>query len=264
MFDSVLTSFDYVPYLSAFVIGFLGGGHCIGMCGGIMGALSFAIPAEQTARRWRILLSYNAGRILSYCLIGALAGGIGYQLSSGHGLSIMRVVAGLLLIAMGLYLANWWRGLTYLEKLGGLLWVRVQPLGKALMPVRSNGSALLLGALWGWLPCGLVYTALVFALAQAGALQAAGVMLAFGLGTLPAVLASGVFAERIKQLMQRQHFRAVMALAIIGFGVWTIWGTVQHLQHGAGSAGHASHQMPVDSSVIEQPAAGPDEHMHHH
>ena len=195
------------PYASAFMIGLLGGMHCIGMCGGIMGALSFSVPPEQSARRWRILMSYNLGRVASYGLIGLVAGALSYQFSGGHGLSVLRVVAGLLLIAMGLYLANWWRGLTYLEKIGSLLWVRIQPLGKALMPVKNSGQALLLGGIWGWLPCGLVYTALAYATAQAHPVGAMGVMLAFGLGTLPMVLASGVFAERIKDLLQLNSLR---------------------------------------------------------
>lgn len=228
------------PYLSAFMIGLLGGMHCIGMCGGIMGALSFSIPQEQAGRRLKILLSYNLGRIVSYGLIGLLAGALSYQLSGGHGLSVLRIVAGLLLIAMGLYLANWWRGLTYLEKLGSVLWRRIQPLGKALMPVQHSGQALLLGGIWGWLPCGLVYTALAYATAQAHPVGAMGVMLAFGLGTLPMVLASGVFAERIKHLLQMSSLRAVLALFIIAFGIWTLWVPYQHSKMDHSHMNHGS------------------------
>lgn len=234
-------SHGFAPYLAAFVIGFLGGGHCIGMCGGIMAALSFSVPATEPARRWRILLSYNLGRIGSYTLIGVLAGALGYQLSTGHGLSVLRIIAGLLLMAMGLYLANWWRGLTYLEKVGGFVWRRIQPLGRGLMPVNNSGSALLLGMVWGWLPCGLVYTALAYGLSQATVTGAAGVMLAFGLGTLPAVLASGVFAERMKAMMQHRGLRLTMALLIMLFGVWTIAAAAQHSLHGAHEA-HGAHE----------------------
>ncbi len=245
MFESISLSAEsgvaIAPYLAALMIGFLGGGHCIGMCGGVMAALSFAIPADQRARRWRVLLSYNFGRIASYTLIGVLAGAVGFQLSSGHGLSVLRIIAGILLIAMGLYLANWWRGLSYLEKLGGLLWRRIQPLGKSLMPIKSSGAAVALGMLWGWLPCGLVYTAVAYAIAQANVLESAAVMLAFGLGTLPAVLASGVFAERVKQLMQLQRFRIGMSVCIMAFGLWTIWGTYQHIAHGVDHSQHQGH-----------------------
>lgn len=253
-----LSSPEIVPYVSALIIGFLGGSHCISMCGGIMAALSFSVPASEPGRRWRILLSYNLGRITSYTLIGVLAGGLGYQLSTGQGLSIMRIIAGGLLIAMGLYLASWWRGLTYLEKAGAVLWRRIQPLGTRLMPVKTPGAAFLLGGVWGWLPCGLVYTALAYALMQASVVGAAGVMLAFGIGTLPAVLASGVFAERIKAIMQKQGLRTLMALFIIGFGLWTIWGTAQHVNH-ANHTNHTNHPM------AEQPSGSMnhDAHMNH-
>ncbi len=259
-----LFSLDLLPYISAFTIGLLGGGHCIGMCGGIMAALSFSVPATERGRRWRILLSYNVGRIASYTLIGLLAGGLGYQFASGQGLSVLRIIAGLLLLAMGLYLAGWWRGLSYLEKLGGVFWRRLQPLGNRLMPVKNSASALMLGALWGWLPCGLVYTAVAYALAQASAFSSAGVMLAFGLGTLPPVLASGVFAERIKSLIQRRSLRLPMAILIMLFGVWTLWGTAQHAGHSdhaahspASQADHTQHDMGSHHSGAETDHAEP-------
>lgn len=239
------------PYASAFLVGLLGGMHCIGMCGGIMAALSFSIPEEERERRWRILLSYNLGRIGSYGLIGLLAGFLTLQLSGGHGLSVMRIVAGLLLIAMGLYLANWWRGLTYLEKVGGLLWRYIQPLGKSLMPVKGPGQGLLLGMIWGWLPCGLVYTALAYGMAQASPIGSAGVMLAFGLGTLPTVLASGVFAEKLKSIIQKQALRTIMALLIIAFGFWTLWVPYKHSQMDHSAMGHGSmHHGSMDHSSM--------------
>lgn len=252
-----------LPYIAALSIGFLGGGHCIGMCGGIMGALTFAVPAEARGRRWRILLSYNAGRLFSYAVIGLLAGLLGYQFAVGQGVNVLRVIAGLLLVAMGLYLADWWRGLTYLEKAGGFLWRRLQPLGNRLMPVDNNGKALLLGAVWGWLPCGLVYTALAYALAQGGPWQAAGIMLAFGVGTLPAVLASGVFAERLKSFMRVRATRAVMGLLIIVFGVWTLWASLPHAGHGE----HGAHGHPLPASQESVPDADRESdsnHHHHH
>lgn len=216
---------DGASLAAAFGLGFLGGAHCIGMCGGIMGALSFGISDSSRAKRFTILLSYNLGRILSYGLIGFLFGSLGYLLGS---YDILRVIAGILLISMGLYLANWWRGLTWLERGGTYLWRYVQPLGKGLMPISNSPKALLLGAVWGWLPCGLVYSALAYASAQVNPYQAAAVMVAFGLGTLPAVLAGGVMAERIKTIIQNRNIRSVFALIIIGFGCWTIYAGMPH------------------------------------
>lgn len=240
MFESIEL---LAPLLAAFTIGLMGAAHCLGMCGGIMAALSFSVPAEARSKRIAIVLSYNVGRLASYTLIGLLAGLVGVQLAGGHGLSVLRVIAALLLIAMGLYLADWWRGLTYLEKMGGHLWRLLQPVSKRLMPVKSAGAALLLGGVWGWLPCGLVYTALAYALAQADGVQAALVMLAFGLGTLPAVFLGGVMAEQSKAVLQRKGFRVCMALLIIAFGVWTLFVTLQHAQHVNHGSGNEQHGM---------------------
>ena len=100
------------PLLSALILGLLGGGHCLGMCGGLMSALTLAIPPDQRSRRLRLLLAYNLGRILSYAAAGLLIGLAGWAVASSPAAMLLRVLAGLLLIAMGLYLAGWWSGLT--------------------------------------------------------------------------------------------------------------------------------------------------------
>lgn len=213
--------------LSALVLGLLGGGHCIGMCGGLMGALTLAIPAEQRQRRLGLLLAYNLGRITSYGLAGLLIGAAGWALASGPAATALRLLAGLLLIAMGLYLAGWWSGLTRIEGIGRLLWRRLEPLARRLLPVRNAPRALLLGALWGWLPCGLVYSTLLWAASQGDALDSALLMLAFGLGTLPVLLATGLAAERLTALLRRRGVRIAGGLLVILFGLWTLPGPHQ-------------------------------------
>jgi sulfite exporter TauE/SafE len=233
--------------LSLLTLGLVSGAHCIGMCGGIMGALTMAIPADARSKRWLILVAYNVGRILSYGVMGLLAGMFAEQFSALGGGTILRILAGVLLITMGLYLADWWRGLTKLEMLGRYVWVYIQPLGKQLMPVDTLPKALLLGALWGWLPCGLVYAALAMSMTQPAPALAASAMLAFGVGTLPAVLAAGVAAQQLTRILQQRQVRLGLALVVIGFGVWTIWGAVGHThQH---SNGNHTHGQPVDSHI---------------
>ena len=184
---------ELAPLLvSAVILGLLGGGHCLGMCGGLMGALTLAIPKEQRSRRFRLLLAYNLGRILSYATAGLLIGLAGWAVANSPAAMFMRVLAGLLLIAMGLYLAGWWSGLTRIESLGRGLWRHIQPVANRLLPVSSLPRALLLGALWGWLPCGLVYSTLLWSASQGNALDSALLMLAFGLGTWPVLLATGL------------------------------------------------------------------------
>lgn len=216
------------PLLSALILGLLGGGHCLGMCGGLMGALTLAIPPEQRARRLRLLLAYNLGRILSYAAAGLLIGLAGWAVASSPAAMLLRVLAGLLLIAMGLYLAGWWSGLTRIEAVGRHLWRHLQPVASRLMPVSSLPRALLLGAVWGWLPCGLVYSTLLWASSQGSPGESALLMLAFGLGTWPVLLATGMAAERLTALLRRRGVRVAGGLLVILFGIWTLPGPHQH------------------------------------
>lgn len=220
---------ELAPLLvSALILGLLGGGHCLGMCGGLMGALTLAIPPEQRARRLRLLLAYNLGRILSYTLAGLLIGLAGWAVASSPAAMVLRVIAALLLIAMGLYLAGWWSGLTRIEGLGRYLWRYLQPIASRLMPVSSLPRALLLGAIWGWLPCGLVYSTLLWTASQGSALDSALLMLAFGLGTWPVLLATGMAAERLTALLRKRGVRMAGGLLVILFGLWTLPGPHQH------------------------------------
>ncbi len=227
-------------FLATFSVGLLGSGHCLGMCGGIASALGFAIGPDQQLKRIAILFSYNLGRVSSYALLGAAAGLLGDQIG---GASILRIIAGILLIMMGFYLANWWRGLSYLEKFGGYLWKYIQPITKPLLPVKNPAQAILLGLVWGLLPCGMVYSALAYSVAQGSPLGGAVAMFGFGMGTLPAILASGWAAQGFKTLFQNTVVRSLFAVSIIAFGVWTLWMPLSHSGHGAHSDhGSGTHQ----------------------
>lgn len=233
---------DLAPLLlSAVILGLLGGGHCLGMCGGLMGALTLAIPPEQRARRLRLLLSYNLGRIFSYTLAGGLIGLAGWAVANSPAAMLLRVIAGLLLISMGLYLAGWWSGLTRVEAIGRGLWRHLQPLASRLMPIRTLPQALLLGSLWGWLPCGLVYSTLLWAASQGSATESALLMAAFGLGTLPVLLATGLAAERMARLLRKRGVRVAGGVLVILFGLWTMPGPHQHWLMGHGGNTHAEH-----------------------
>ena len=220
---------ELAPQLvSALILGLLGGGHCIGMCGGLMGALTLAIPPEQRARRLRLLLAYNLGRIISYTTAGLLIGLAGWTVANSPAALAMRVVAGLLLVCMGLYLAGWWSGLTRIEALGRGLWRHIQPVASRLLPVSTLPRALLLGALWGWLPCGLVYSTLLWSASQGSASDSALLMLAFGLGTWPVLLATGLAAERLTALLRKRGIRIAGGVLVMLFGIWTLPGPHQH------------------------------------
>ena len=236
---------DPISLSSAFIFGLLGGAHCIGMCGGIMNALSFAIPAEQRSgfKLNSILLAYNIGRIFSYMIAGAIIGGMGWWLQNSLGSAsiLLRVFAGVMLVIMGLYLSGWWMGLRHLEQAGNLFWKRIEPLGKRLLPVTSSGQAVLLGTVWGWLPCGLVYSVLIWSLAAGDWLQSLLIMLSFGLGTLPVMFVTGRFAHKLKTFIQKANTRRIAAILMILFGVWTIIGATQHATHDGSHHEHSHH-----------------------
>lgn len=233
-------------FLTAMALGLLGGGHCIGMCGGLMGALTMSIPAQQRKgwTLWRILLGYNLGRIGSYAAAGALVGSIGWLVQDlGLGL-VLRTIAGLLMIAMGLYLANWWSGLTRIEHVGRGLWRRIEPHARKLLPVTSAPRALALGVLWGWLPCGLVYSTLIWASSHGNSALSAALMLTFGLGTLPTLLATGLVAERMLAVLRKRSVRVTAALLVILFGIWTVPGPHKAWLTGHGNHGAAAQEQP--------------------
>ena len=207
--------------LTALLAGLLGGVHCVGMCGGIVAAFSFR--PGGTAPPFRLHLGYNTGRIASYTLFGALAGALGASINllEIRPLQIaLYVMAQGVTILLGLYLAGWNQWVLIFEKAGGVLWSSLQPMFKKLLPVKNLLGALVAGFFWGWLPCGLVYSVLVAALAAGSATSGAALMLAFGLGTLPNLLGMGLFARQLQPFMQNLWVRRTAGLTVAGFGVW--------------------------------------------
>lgn len=225
-----------LPLFPAFLIGLTGGVHCFGMCGGIVGALTLGLPATP-GHAWRsrlpYLLAYNLGRILSYVAAGALAGGIGtwtaHLLSIHHAQLGLQILAGLFMILLGLYLAGWWSALRRLERAGGVLWRRIEPWGRRFLPVRTPVQAFSIGLIWGWLPCGLVYSVLVWAVGAGGALEGGLLLLSFGLGTLPALLAMGTAAATLAGWVRRPAVRATAGALVILFGMYEIGWAVKLL-----------------------------------
>lgn len=215
-------------YISAFAAGLLGGVHCIGMCGGIVGALSFGAAQQQNgARLYAILLAYNLARITSYMLAGALLGGVAalavYWLDIRLLQKTLQWIAALFMLLLGLYLAGWWTVLVRVEKIGAALWRAIEPLARRFLSVQTISQAWMLGLLWGWLPCGLVYSVLIWSVASANALDGAMLMLCFGLGTLPNLLAMGVFARQLSTWVRNSRVRQLAGVMVMGFGIWNLY-----------------------------------------
>ena len=233
-----------LDYFSAFIIGLLGSGHCIAMCGGITTMLTSALPSskyeknqqipvnnqnivqhaeQRQPRKLTLVLFYNLGRIASYSLIGAIVGFTGSIAAKNIGMPLagLRLFSAVFMVLLGLYLGQWLMWLSRIEALGKRLWRYISPLASKAIPVDSPIKALSLGAVWGWLPCGLIYSTLTWALASGDALTGASIMLFFGLGTLPALLTLSIGFSSMKNILVKPFLRKTMALVLISFGIYS-------------------------------------------
>lgn len=208
-----------LSFFSAFLIGLAGGVHCVGMCGGIVGAFAYAVPKNVPMLPYT--LAYNFGRVMSYIIAGSITGWAGYLFTQqiNQGIVILQFVSGVFLFLLGLYIAGWWQGLSKIEKLGSKFWRFIRPWSKKLLPFRSPLHALPYGMVWGWLPCGLVYSVLTWSLASGSPLQGAIIMSGFGLGTLPIMILMATGFKKIQQLIQNPKVKVLMGLLLIIFSV---------------------------------------------
>lgn len=219
-----------LTYTSAFLLGLFSTIHCVGMCGGIIGALSLSLPAEIRNNKARMLMfitTYNSGRILSYSFAGLIAGAIGTGVLASAGFdqghAVLRAIGVAMMVAIGLYLAGWLPQLAIVEKIGVPVWKKLEPVGRKLLPVASLPKALAYGVIWGWLPCGLVYFVLLWALTAGNAVEGAFTMLAFGIGTMPTLLTTGFMTSWLTRFARSSRARQVVGLLIIAMAVGSLY-----------------------------------------
>jgi sulfite exporter TauE/SafE len=212
--------------ITAFLLGLMGASHCMVMCGGIAAAASSATQTQDSRKKsLSFLLLFNLGRITSYSIAGLIVSILGLWLADSHQIAqqVLRSIAGLLLLLMGFYVARWWMLLTRLESAGQFIWRYIQPLTRKLIPIKTKPQALALGLLWGWLPCGLIYSTLAWVAANGEPALGALTMLCFGLGTLPGILAAGIFAQQLNRLISHAYFRQLAGSLLIFYGAWTLF-----------------------------------------
>jgi sulfite exporter TauE/SafE len=229
---------DPAIWVTAFLAGLLGSGHCFGMCGGIAGSLgaltgtnnrSIALPALQ----------FNLGRLLGYALLGALAGGI--LGAAGEIMALkplgrwLRALTALMVLLIGLRFLFGWRGLDLIEKGGAGLWRRIMPLAVRISQRHDWIGRLGLGVCWGFLPCGLVYTVLITAASTGHAAAGAITMIAFGMGTLPAMLGLTIAAPALSTFLGDKLVRRIVGFSLLVLSAWMIMGLF------ASSAGSHTH-----------------------
>jgi len=216
---------------TALIVGFLGGVHCVGMCGPLAGAFTFSLAPEiqaAPARASWMQLLYNLGRMTSYVLLGAIAGLVGWLLiEAGSLLSMQRWLlgfAGLWMLILAAWLLGWSALPARLEGFSAGWWSQLsQSWRSRFLPVRSWHQAVLMGLLWGWMPCGLVYSTLILAMSAGTLLGGMSVMLAFGLGTLPNLLLVGASAFWLMRFKRNPWLIRTAALGMALFGLWTLW-----------------------------------------
>lgn len=248
---------DQLTFFAAIMVGLLGSTHCLGMCGGIVSTLSMGLSDPIRKSRSTLfshLLAYNAGRILSYSFIGAVSGLIGSSLAllMPGSLALGKAISAVFLIVLGLYLANWWPVLTKLERIGSILWRRIEPFGRIWLPVHNPLHAFGLGLVWGWLPCGLVYAVVAWSLTTGDWQLGAFLMFGFGLGTLPMLLVMGSTASSLRRITGIKTVRTASGLAVILLGVYTAY---------SGFSSHSSHHQmsqPINpiSTIEDMPGTG--------
>jgi sulfite exporter TauE/SafE len=229
IFDPNFTS----SLLVALLMGLFSSLHCIGMCGSIIGSLTFSLSPEIRQDKKRLLpfiFSYNAGRITSYAVAGALAGLVEVlvtlPLGEAHGHRLLQIISALIMTGAGLYIGGWFPRFAYIEKLGLHIWRRIEPYGRKLIPVKDCRHAYLFGMVWGWIPCGLVYAALALTIASGSVLQSSLTMIAFGLGTLPAVMGVGVMISVLTRLASMKRFKQIVGMIMITLALFSVFPTL--------------------------------------
>lgn len=197
--------------------------HCLGMCGSIIGTLTLSLRREireQKAQLLPYVFSYNLGRIGSYTLAGFLAGLLEHVLTlplgEEHGHRLLQVLSAIVMAGAGLHIAGWFPRFAYIEKMGRVIWQRIEPYGRRLIPVDTLRQAFFFGMIWGWLPCGLVYTALALSATTGDIVRSTFTMLAFGMGTLPAVMGVGIMTSWMVRLAKMKNFRQLTGIVLLG------------------------------------------------
>ncbi|MGL5006747.1 MAG: sulfite exporter TauE/SafE family protein [Plesiomonas sp.] len=216
------------------LVGLVGAGHCLGMCGGISAVLTFTLPKDHSLiQKIRALFLYNIGRITAYTFAGFVIGGVFASLTelstAKYTLAILRLCAAGMMVLLALYMGQWWFGLQKIERIGQFFWRGLTPIAQKMLSLRHPLIPFPMGFIWGWLPCGLVYSSLSWAAASGSAISGAIIMLFFGLGTLPTMLTVGHVAEYLRKWLTTLMLKRTSALLLFVYGLQTAYVAIQQL-----------------------------------
>jgi uncharacterized protein len=212
---------------AAFLLGLAASGHCLAMCGGVTAALGLATARDADGRvRVPLLLACQIGRIVSYSLAGLLvAGALGGVVTFLDAESVRRVLRAFAALAL-FFAALVAFGLVgdSGSRFGHAVWRQLAPLGRRLLPINSLPRAGAFGMVWGWMPCGFVYSVLLVATLQHSAVQGAITMAAFGLGTLPAMFLTSLASRRFVPLIVTPVARRIAGSVLVVSAIVTLLG----------------------------------------
>lgn len=210
-----------VDLYAALLMGLAGATHCVAMCGGLANTVTLISPFENKQSQTAALLCYHLGRLCSYALMGAMLGGafssLAFWAANQQGLIVLRLLAAIMMIVMACYLAGWNAWLLKVEQLGKFGWRWLAPMQQPIRRLPLFPRGFFMGMLWGWLPCGLVYSALSWAAVSGQASQGALFMLLFGVGTLPALL----LVNAVSHWLKKRRIRQINAILLMIYGIHT-------------------------------------------
>jgi uncharacterized protein len=212
---------------AALLLGLAGSGHCLAMCGGVTAALGLATTRDARGRpRPALLLGCQLGRIASYSLAGLLfAGALGGVIALFDVELVRKALRALAALAL-LFAALVAFG--YLgdsgARVGQAIWRQLALLGRRFLPIDSLPRAFGFGMLWGWMPCGFVYSVLLIATLQHSAVRGAITMAAFGLGTLPGLFLTALASRRFIALTATRVARRVAGSVLVISAILTLLG----------------------------------------
>ena len=238
---------------AALLMGFLGSPHCLGMCGGLVAAFGLSMQEVSPSKRKALIATYHLGRLMSYSLLGLIAGLAGTAILAPfmQGNSLPRILLGLVLVFIGVTMLGA-PFLNHLERVGMRFWQYLTPLRKKVFPLTTFPRALMAGLLWGFLPCGLVYGALLMAVVGHSVTTGAMLMFAFGLGTIPMLVATHSTVNWIRNHIGRLRLRQINGAVMVLSGLAVIALPIMiSAMHGGGHGDHMNHgDAPMEHAMM--------------
>lgn len=218
--------YENFSLLTAFIIGLVGNIHCLGMCSGIILLLSLNLSENKKNEKLLYQIYYNTGRIIGYLIINVIAFTLGIIIIKTLGIEntkFLKLISGITLILISTYLISSINLIKKFEQFGSKIWIQIKKITKIIIPVKNPIQAIILGILWANIPCGLVYSTLIWSISSGSIVKSLTLMILFGLGTLPSMLGLGFISTKTKKIVNSKFFKIVSFFILISLGFFNIY-----------------------------------------